>query len=44
MANRTKLVAGNWKMNGLRAEGVALAGELAALGMPEDDVCAAGIG
>jgi triosephosphate isomerase (TIM) len=29
MANRTKLVAGNWKMNGLRADGVALAGELA---------------
>ncbi len=29
MANRTKLVAGNWKMNGLRADGQALAGELA---------------
>ena len=29
MANRTKLVAGNWKMNGLRADGLALAGELA---------------
>jgi triosephosphate isomerase (TIM) len=29
MADRTKLVAGNWKMNGLRADGVALAGELA---------------
>jgi triosephosphate isomerase (TIM) len=29
MANRTKLVAGNWKMNGLRADGIALAGELA---------------
>jgi len=29
MANRKKLVAGNWKMNGLRADGVALAGELA---------------
>lgn len=29
MAHRTKLVAGNWKMNGLRAEGLALAGELA---------------
>src|SRR6266581_3585801 len=25
MADRTKLVAGNWKMNGLRAEGLALA-------------------
>jgi triosephosphate isomerase (TIM) len=30
MADRTKLVAGNWKMNGLRADGLALAGELAA--------------
>jgi triosephosphate isomerase (TIM) len=29
MADRTKLVAGNWKMNGLRADGLALAGELA---------------
>ena len=29
MPNRKKLVAGNWKMNGLRADGVALAGELA---------------
>ena len=29
MNDRTKLVAGNWKMNGLRADGVALAGELA---------------
>jgi triosephosphate isomerase (TIM) len=29
MAIRTKLVAGNWKMNGLRADGLALAGELA---------------
>jgi triosephosphate isomerase (TIM) len=29
MALRTKLVAGNWKMNGLRAEGGALACELA---------------
>ena len=29
MANRTKLVAGNWKMNGLRADGSELAGELA---------------
>jgi len=29
MANRKKLVAGNWKMNGLRADGLALAGELA---------------
>ena len=29
MADRTKLVAGNWKMNGLRADGMALVGELA---------------
>jgi triosephosphate isomerase (TIM) len=29
MADRKRLVAGNWKMNGLRAAGVALAGELA---------------
>jgi len=29
MNDRTKLVAGNWKMNGLRADGLALAGELA---------------
>ncbi len=29
MTERTKLIAGNWKMNGLRADGVALAGELA---------------
>ena len=30
MAERRKLIAGNWKMNGLRADGVALAGGLAA--------------
>jgi triosephosphate isomerase (TIM) len=29
MADRKKLVAGNWKMNGLRGDGTALAGELA---------------
>jgi triosephosphate isomerase len=29
MSDRTRLIAGNWKMNGLRAEGLALAGELA---------------
>ena len=29
MADRKKLVAGNWKMNGLCAAGAALAGELA---------------
>ncbi len=28
MTNRTRLVAGNWKMNGLRADGLALAAEL----------------
>jgi triosephosphate isomerase (TIM) len=30
MADRRKLVAGNWKMNGLRADGLARAGGLAA--------------
>ncbi len=29
MTDRKKLVAGNWKMNGLRADGLALVGELA---------------
>jgi triosephosphate isomerase (TIM) len=29
MADRKKLVAGNWKMNGLRGDGTALAGDLA---------------
>jgi triosephosphate isomerase (TIM) len=29
MADRRKLVAGNWKMNGMCADGLALAGELA---------------
>jgi triosephosphate isomerase (TIM) len=29
MADRKKLVAGNWKMNGLRGDGAALAGDLA---------------
>jgi triosephosphate isomerase (TIM) len=29
MADRKRLVAGNWKMNGLRADGLALAAELA---------------
>jgi triosephosphate isomerase len=28
MANRRKLIAGNWKMNGLQADGLALASEL----------------
>jgi triosephosphate isomerase len=31
MPERKRLVAGNWKMNGLRADGVALAGAVAAL-------------
>jgi triosephosphate isomerase len=31
MAERVRLVAGNWKMNGLRADGTALARELASL-------------
>src|SRR5262249_47349278 len=30
MAERKRLVAGNWKMNGLRADGVALARDIAA--------------
>jgi triosephosphate isomerase len=30
MSDRTRLIAGNWKMNGLRADGVALACDLAA--------------
>ena len=32
MADRTKLIAGNWKMNGLRADGVTLAREPGAAG------------
>jgi triosephosphate isomerase len=41
MANRGKLVAGNWKMNGLRADGLALARDLvarAAGGSPSCDL------
>jgi triosephosphate isomerase len=30
MAVRRKLIAGNWKMNGLKADGLALAGDIAA--------------
>jgi len=30
MSDRTRLIAGNWKMNGLRADSIALAGDLAA--------------
>src|SRR5437763_11020459 len=32
MADRKRLIAGNWKMNGLRADGLALARELAERG------------
>ena len=43
MTDRKKLVAGNWKMNGLRSDGLALAGELArrmrAPGSDETPVC-----
>ncbi|MEQ8248623.1 MAG: triose-phosphate isomerase [Alphaproteobacteria bacterium] len=41
MAERRKLIAGNWKMNGLRADGIALAGGIAAKafrGAPACDV------
>jgi triosephosphate isomerase (TIM) len=41
MAQRRKLIAGNWKMNGERADGLALAGELAVrakAGMPDCDI------
>ncbi len=31
MTKKSKLIAGNWKMNGLRADGVALASDLCAL-------------
>jgi triosephosphate isomerase len=34
MPERKQLVAGNWKMNGLRADGIALAGALAARAQP----------
>jgi triosephosphate isomerase (TIM) len=43
MAGRRQLIAGNWKMNMLRADGVALARELAALargGTPRCDLLA----
>jgi triosephosphate isomerase (TIM) len=41
MALRRKLIAGNWKMNGERADGLALAGELAVrakAGLPNCDL------
>jgi triosephosphate isomerase len=43
MALPRKLIAGNWKMNGLRADGIALAGALAArarAGLPGCDLLA----
>lgn len=36
IGNRKKLVAGNWKMNGLRADGLARAGRLAQLAMADE--------
>jgi triosephosphate isomerase len=39
MADRKKLVAGNWKMNGLRADGLALARDLAARCAGEPVAC-----
>ena len=39
MAARRKLIAGNWKMNGLRADGLALAGGIAARAKAEAPSC-----
>ena len=39
MAVRRKLIAGNWKMNGLREEAIALAGDIAAKAMGQDLAC-----
>ncbi len=39
MAERRRLIAGNWKMNGLRAEGIALAGSLAAKALANKPTC-----
>src|SRR5579864_2157748 len=36
MAARRKLIAGNWKMNGLKADGLALARDIAARGAAPD--------
>jgi triosephosphate isomerase len=39
MSERTRLIAGNWKMNGLRADGLALAAELAQRAKSERVAC-----
>jgi len=39
MTNKRKLIAGNWKMNGLRADGVALTAELCALAGDAPPTC-----
>jgi len=39
VAERRKLIAGNWKMNGLREDGIALAGGIAAKAMGQDLAC-----
>jgi triosephosphate isomerase len=39
VASRRKLIAGNWKMNGLRADGLALAGALAARAKAAPPIC-----
>lgn len=39
MSDRTRLIAGNWKMNGLRADGLALAAELAQRAKAAQPVC-----
>jgi triosephosphate isomerase (TIM) len=39
MALRPKLIAGNWKMNGLRADGLALAGGIAARARGGNPAC-----
>jgi triosephosphate isomerase (TIM) len=39
MAQRRKLIAGNWKMNGLRADGIALASGIVARASAEAPAC-----
>jgi triosephosphate isomerase (TIM) len=39
VAERRKMIAGNWKMNGLREEGVAMAGNLAAKALASPPSC-----
>ena len=39
MAQRRKLIAGNWKMNGLRADGIALASGIVARACAEAPAC-----